>query len=74
VPSTSPNISGYNIYRATSSGGPYAKLNGSLVGATGYVNDSVASGQTYYYVATAVDSSNSESSYSTEASVRIPTP
>jgi fibronectin type 3 domain-containing protein len=72
--SNSANVNGYNVYRATSSGGPYAKLNTSLVGGTGYVSSNVASGQTYYYVATAVNSSNSESGYSPEAAVKIPTP
>jgi hypothetical protein len=72
--STSPNITGYNVYCTNSSGGPWAKLNASLVGGTGYVHTSVVSGQTYYYVVTAVDSSNSESGYSTQASAQIPTP
>ena len=34
----------------------------------------VQSGQTYYYVVTAVDSSNVESTYSNQASATIPTP
>jgi hypothetical protein len=38
------------------------------------VYSSVTSGQTYYYVATAVDSNNNESAYSSEAVVAVPTP
>jgi fibronectin type 3 domain-containing protein len=70
--STSSSVVGYNVYRATTSGGPYAKVNGSSVAATAYSDGSVASGQTYYYVATAVDSSNSESAYSTQAKSIVP--
>jgi hypothetical protein len=74
TPSTSSTVVGYNVYRATTSGGPYAKVNGSSVAATTYSDGSVASGQTYYYVATAVDSSNLESAYSTQAKSVVPTP
>jgi hypothetical protein len=34
--STSPNITGYNFYRGTVSGGPYAKLNSALVSTCSY--------------------------------------
>jgi len=73
IPSTSPVI-GYNVQRGTVSGGPYTLLNSSLVTTTLYQDSSVQSGQTYYYVVTAVDSSNVESTYSNEASATIPTP
>jgi hypothetical protein len=72
--SVSPNIGGYNIYRSATSGGPYNKLNSSLLSTTSYNDTSVAAGQTYYYVATAVDASNNESTYSTQAQATIPTP
>jgi len=70
-PSTS-TVVGYNIYRGTQSGGPYSLLNSSLLSSTSYTDSSVQSGTTYYYVSTAVDSSNVESSYSNEASATIP--
>src|SRR5581483_11640967 len=60
--STSPNISGYNVYRGTVSGGPYSLISSSLVAGTSYVDTTVRDGQTYYYVTTAVDSSNNQSS------------
>jgi fibronectin type 3 domain-containing protein len=62
------------VYRATISGGPYTLLNSSLVPTTQYNDANVQSGQTYYYVVTAVDSSNRESSYSNQSSATIPTP
>jgi fibronectin type 3 domain-containing protein len=70
--STSPNIVGYNVYRATASGGGYVKLNGSPVSGTSYIDASVIAGQVYYYVATAVDGSSNESVYSAEASAQVP--
>jgi len=72
--STSPGVAGYNVYRGTSNGGPYTKLTSSLVAGLGYTDSSVVAGQTYYYVATAVDSSNNESSYSSAAQAVVPTP
>lgn len=65
-------VVGYNIYRGTTSGGPYTRLNPSLLSATNYTDSSVDSGTTYYYVATAMDSSNVESQYSNQASAAIP--
>ena len=65
-------VSGYNVYRSTVSGGPYTKLNSTLVAATTYTDTSVQSGQTYFFVATAVDSSGVESADSTEVSATIP--
>ena len=72
--SSSPSIAGYNIYRGTNPGGPYTKLNSSLVSSLAFTDTTAQAGQTYYYVATAVNTSNSESAYSTPASVVVPTP
>jgi fibronectin type 3 domain-containing protein len=65
-------VAGYNVYRGTVSGGPYAKINSSLVASLGYTDSTVQSGTTYYYVTTAVDSSGNESAFSNEASAPIP--
>jgi hypothetical protein len=70
--STSSNVTGYNIYRGTISGGPYTRINASLNPSTNDTDSSVQSGQTYYYVVTAVDSSANESSYSNEVQAIIP--
>jgi fibronectin type 3 domain-containing protein len=70
----SSNAVGYNIYRGTASGGPYTMINGSLDGTTAYTDNTVVSGQTYYYVATAVDTNSNESGYSNQALAVIPTP
>jgi hypothetical protein len=65
-------VSGYNVYRSTTSGSGYVKLNSSLVGGLTYTNSNLQSATTYYYVTTAVDSSGNESVYSNEASAVIP--
>jgi len=65
---------GYNIYRGSVSGGPYSIVNTSLDGTTAYTDNTVVSGQTYYYVATAVDSNSNESGYSNETQAVIPNP
>jgi hypothetical protein len=71
VASTSQNIRGYNVYRADVAGGTYVKRNASLVGSTNYL-DSVSTGRTYYYVATAVDSNNLESTFSSNTVAVVP--
>jgi len=65
-------VSGYNVYRSSVSGGPYTKLNSSLIASTTYVDSAVTSGQTYYYVVTSVDSSSVESANSAEVSANVP--
>ena len=74
TPSTTPNPTGYNVYRATASTGPYTKLNALPLPGISYVDYSVASGQTYFYVATTVDVNNNESAYSDQAMAIVPTP
>jgi hypothetical protein len=75
--STSPNITGYNIYRSVyvNSCGAYSKINGATLAVTAYTDSAVVDGTNYCYAATAVDSSNAESSYSNIVSnVQIPAP
>ena len=72
--STSSSVTGYNVYRGTTSGGTYTKLNSTPVSGTSYTDTAVQAGQTYYYVCTAVDSSSNESVYSSQAQGTVPTP
>lgn len=65
-------VAGYNAYRASEFGGSYTKLNSALITDTTYADSSVQAGQTYYYVVTALDSSDNESVYSNEVEVTIP--
>ena len=70
--SSSQDVIGYNAYRSTVSGGPYTKLNSSLISSTSYSDQTVQSGYTYYYVTTAVDSQGLESVYSNQAVATVP--
>lgn len=67
-------VTGYNVYRATQSGGPYTLLNTSPLGGTAYTDSTVQAGQNYFYVVTAVDASGVESVFSSEVQATIPTP
>jgi len=66
------SVIGYNVYRGTTSGGPYTKLTASVDSNTSYADDSVLAGLTYYYVVTSVNSSGAESAYSNQVSAAIP--
>jgi hypothetical protein len=72
TPSTSA-VAGYNVYRSEISGGPYTKLDSSIVTADSYTDSSVESGQTYYYVVTSVTSTGMESADSIQTSATVPT-
>ena len=69
--SSSP-VAGYYIYRGTQLGGPYTKLNTTSLAGLTYTDGAVQSGQTYFYVVSAVDSSGLESVYSNEVSAAVP--
>jgi fibronectin type 3 domain-containing protein len=71
--SSSTDALGYNVYRGTQSGGPYARLNPALLANPDYLDTTVLAGQTYYYAVTAV-SAVTESDHSAEAVAVIPTP
>jgi hypothetical protein len=75
--SSSPNISGYNLYRAvyTSSCGSFSKINSTLNTTTLYADSTVFDGKAYCYAATTVNTSNQESGYSNIVSnIQIPAP
>ncbi len=67
-------VVGYNIYRAAQSGGPYTKLNSSLVRATNYTDTTVQAGHTYLYVVTATDAQGHESGFSSKIQAVVPSP
>jgi hypothetical protein len=69
---SSGSIVGYYIYRSSKPSGPYARVNSSSTPNLSYSDSSVSNGQTYYYVVTAVNSSNIESTDSNTASATIP--
>jgi len=68
------DLAGYNVYRGTASGGPYAKVNTDLVTTTSFQDTGLTQGRTYYYVVTAVNEEGLESDYSEENSGRTLSP
>jgi len=68
------SVVGYNVYRGAASGGPYSKINSVLEAATNYVDNTVQSGATYFYVVTSEDASAAESAFSNQVSAVVPTP
>ena len=63
----SSGATGYNVKRATVSGGPYTTVNPTPIAATSYTDTPLTNGTTYYYVVTAVNASG-ESGNSTQVS------
>lgn len=62
------DLAGYDVHRATVSGGPYTKINASLLLTPSYADTAVTIGTTYYYVVTAKDTSGNASAFSAQAS------
>jgi hypothetical protein len=69
-PETS-SVQGYYVYRGGQTGGPYTRIS-SLQAGTTFSDSAVSSGQTYFYVVTAVGTNSLESGYSNEAVANIP--
>ena len=72
--SSGSTVTGYNVYRASTSGGPYARLNSVVDATANYADSTVQSGRTYYYVVTQLDSTGIESGYSSQVMAVIPSP
>ena len=63
---------GYNLYRSTTPGGPYSKVNDELITATCYLDEGLENSVTYYYVVVAEDSLGNEGISSSEVT-SVPT-
>ena len=66
------NTVGYNIYRGTTSEGPYSKINSSPQPKATFTDGLVQGGQTYFYVTTALNQHGKESKPSNQVQVTIP--
>jgi hypothetical protein len=72
--STTPNAT-YNVYRATSSSGPFTTpVNTSPITGTTFTDTTVQAGQTYFYVATAVSGGVESADSGPPVQATIPTP
>jgi hypothetical protein len=75
--SATTGVSGQNVYRSSTTGGPYTKLTATPLGPTiTTYEDAVTDGKTYFYVTTALSAGPIfiESPYSNEASATAPGP
>ncbi len=70
--SPSSGVAGYNVYRAASSGGPYAKVSPVPVAGSTFRDITVQAGRTYYYVITAADAAGNEGGYSSQVAAVVP--
>ena len=61
------DLAGYNIYRSTTSGGPYTRVNSAPTAASAYTDSGLAAGATQHYVVRALDRSGNESAASGQA-------
>ncbi len=65
---TEIDLDGYNVYRSTTSGSGFSRINIGLSNSSDYADSNIVGGTTYYYVVTAADTSSNESGYSGEDS------
>ncbi len=68
TPSSGSALTGYNMYRSTTNGSGYAKINGSLIASPAYSDTGLLNSTTYYYVVRAVDNAAVETANSNQAS------
>ena len=71
APDTDVDLDGYNVYRHEK-GMATVKINAALVKTPSYRDDSVSSGEHYFYSVTAVDIRGNESGRSEEAGEAVP--
>ena len=67
------NLLGYNVYRSSTSGKNYQRINHSIVVDTLFVDSLFSTSGTYYYVYTILDGSFRESGYSNAVSASVVT-
>ncbi len=65
-------VIGYNAYRSDQDGGPYTRLNATVIPILTYAEDTVERGRTYFYVVTAVRADSVESVNSNQAIAVVP--
>ncbi len=61
-----PDVAGFDVFRSSTPGGPYTRLNARLLILESFTDTTAAAGVTSYYVVGAVDTSGNESTPSPE--------
>lgn len=72
--SESPGVQTYRVYRGSRSGGPYTMIGSSSAETRTFSDPNVESGNSYFYVVTALSKEMLESRFSNEARADIPRP
>jgi Zn-dependent M28 family amino/carboxypeptidase len=62
------DLVGYNLYRSTTTGGGYVRLNSSVLTDSVYRDSTLLPDTMYYYIVAAIDTGAQESNHSTEVS------
>src|SRR6185312_5469660 len=70
--SPAADLAGYNVYRSTSPGGTYTKVNTALLTGTSFNDPAAPQGAASYYQVKAVDNSNNESAASATVNATRP--
>lgn len=68
------DLAGYNIYRSTTSGKGFLKINSSIITTISYSDSGLTNDTKYYYKITSIDFSGNESDYSNEISAMLASP
>ena len=66
-----PDLGGYTVYRATSAGGPWTPISGSLLPTNGYLDDPTPAVPTVWYRVSASDGSGNEGAMSAAVSLDL---
>lgn len=66
-----PQATNYDIYRGTSSGGPYTLVGSVLAGTSTYTDNTVLAGTTYYYIVRSRNVSGLSSGNSNEGAINL---
>ena len=64
------DLDGYFVYRASSAGGPFTRITGSLVGSSTFVDAGAPTGVASFYRVSALDTSGNESGFATTSATR----
>ena len=67
---TNPSDRFFNVYRSTTAGGPYLKINANVLTNPAYTDVTVTNGVLYFYVVTGLNILGEESGYSSEVRVQ----
>ncbi len=71
---TESGLAGYDVYRSTTSGGPYTNLTATPVTSPAYTDTGVVNGTTYYYVVKALNTASQLSGASNQVSAKPTAP